>query len=203
MLTRISTAATKTGRVPAAALGVLLCAAAQATAAAADSADVLPAGAALFGYFREARDSAPVPAQRTVNFNEIRRLAGDPAYLTFAGGQSQPASPAGFHYAIVSDLGLSSDRASQAEPGVLLRNSDAFVRANVRLTPGKKWLGFVYADMGAADSALRWQGLVGVHGSQGLDLFGGWRRVTYHFTPGMGFDSLDFNGPFFGATLAW
>ena len=38
-------------------------------------------------------------------------------------------------------------------------------------------------------------------GAHGLDLLGGWRRVTYHFSPGRGLDSLDFDGPFLGATL--
>jgi hypothetical protein len=103
------------------------------------------------------------------------------------------------HYAFGSDPGLSSERARQGE----LRNADAFVRATLPLTLGKEWLGFVYADMGAADSALRWQGLAGIHGGHGVDLLGGWRHVTYHFSPGIGFDSLDFNGPFLGATLAW
>jgi hypothetical protein len=86
---------------------------------------------------------------------------------------------------------------------VLLRNSDAFVRAKVRLSLGKKWLGFVYADMGAVDSALRWQGMAGVSGGHGVDFLGGWRHVTYHFSPGTGFESLEFNGPYLGATLAW
>jgi hypothetical protein len=107
------------------------------------------------------------------------------------------------HYAFGSDPGLSNERARQGEGEVLLRNADAFVRALLPLTLGKEWPGFVYADMGAADSALRWQGLAGIHGGHGVDLLGGWRHVTYHFSPGRGFDSLDFNGPFLGATLAW
>jgi hypothetical protein len=110
---------------------------------------------------------------------------------------------AGLHYAYGSDLGQSSERAHEGEREVLVRNSDAFVRAKVRLTLGKEWRGFVYADIGAADSALKWQGLGGISCGQGVDLLGGWRHVTYHFSPGQGFDSLDFNGPFLGATLAW
>ena len=245
MLTRKSTPATKTGRMSAAALGMLLCASAHATpAAGADSADALPAGALLYGYFRQARGGASVPAQRTANFNEILRRTDDPAHVSFDGEAAQPAgltagatarvrgqaralaaqyrpvagSAPGFsapvdaslsdllarlHYAFGSDLGLSSIRARQGEREVLLRNSDAFVRAKVRLTLGKEWLGFVYADVGAADSALRWQGLAGIRGGHGVDLLGGWRHVTYHFSPGRGFDSLDFDGPFLGATLAW
>ena len=61
---------------------------------------------------------------------------------------------------------------------------------------------FVYADVGASNSAVRWQGLAGIHGGHGIDLVGGWRRVTYNYAPGSGFDSLDFEGPFLGATLA-
>jgi hypothetical protein len=111
--------------------------------------------------------------------------------------------PARLHYVFGSDLGLSSYRAHQGEREVLLRNSDAFIRARVRLTFGKEQLGFVYADMGARDSAFKWQGLAGIHGGHGVDLFGGWRHVSYRFSPGIGLDSLDFNGPYLGATLAW
>jgi hypothetical protein len=174
----------------AAALGMFLCASAQTTpAAGADSADA--AGAPQYGYFREAR-------------------GGGAQYLP--GARSAPGAPvdaapsdflARLHYAFGSFLGLSSERARQGEREVLLRNSDALVRAKVRLTLGKEWLGFVYADMGAVDSAVKWQGLAGVRGGHGVELLGGWRHVTYHFSPDRGFDSLDFNGPFLGATLAW
>ena len=177
----------------AAALGLLLYAGAHSTqAAGADSADVSPAGTLLYGYFREARGGASVPAQPIVNFAEIRRAEVVPR-----------AALARLNNAFGGDLGLSSDRAKQSDSEVLLRNSDAFVRAKVRLTLGRKWHGYVYADMGAADSALRWQGMAGISGGHGIDLLGGWRHVTYHFSPGMGFDSLDFNGPFLGATLTW
>jgi hypothetical protein len=107
------------------------------------------------------------------------------------------------HYAFGGDRGLSSDRSRRGEREVLPTNSDALIRGNTRLTLGKRWPVFMYADVGAADSTLKWQGLAGVRTSHGLDLLGGWRRVTYHFRPGMGFDSLDFDGPFLGATLAW
>jgi hypothetical protein len=91
----------------------------------------------------------------------------------------------------------------QRDLEVLLRNSDALVRATVRMNLGSEWLGFVYADMGATDSAVRWQGLAGIHGGRGLDVLGGWRRVTYRFNRGANLDSLDFDGPFLGATFAW
>ncbi len=84
---------------------------------------------------------------------------------------------------------------------MLLKNSDALVRAQVRV--GENWRGFLYLDMGASDSNLRWQGLAGVRGGHGIDLLAGWRRITYRFGPGRDFDSLDFNGPFFGLTRAW
>jgi hypothetical protein len=244
MVIHKSTPATKTDRMSATALGMLLCASAHFTPApGAEFADALPAGAPLYGYFREARGGAFVPAQRTANFDRIRHGTDDPAHVSFDGEAAQPAGPtagatahvdgwaralvaqtrpvtgsapglsapvdaslsdllARLHYAFGSDLGLSSDRARQGEREVLVRNSDALVRAKVRLTLGK-WLGFVYADIGAADSALKWQGLAGIPCGHGVDLLGGWRHVTYHFSPGQGFDSLDFNGPFLGATLAW
>jgi hypothetical protein len=193
----------KAGRMSAAALGMLLYAGAHNTqAASADSADASPAGTPLYGYFREARGMAAALAQRTVNFKDIRRATVDPVHISFDGGAAHPVVLARLHHAF-GDLALASDRATQGEPEVLLRNSDAFVRAKVRLTLGKNWLGFVYADVGAADSALRWQGLAGIRSGHGVELLGGWRHITYHFSPGMGFESLDFKGPFFGGTLAW
>ena len=191
-------------RIFAAALGMLLCASAHATpVTGADYAAVWAADEPPHGYFREARGGASVRAQRTVNFNEIPHPNDGLVQFPFAAEAPQPAILAKVHDVFAGDFGLSSDRASQGESEVLLRNSDAFVRAKVRLTLGKEWRGFVYADMGAADSALKWQGVAGIRGSHGVDLLGGWRHVTYRFTPGMGFDSLDFNGPFLGATFTW
>ena len=90
----------------------------------------------------------------------------------------------------------------RAHEEVLLLNADAAVGARLWLNPGSAAPAFVYADVGATNSALRWQGFAGVHGSHGVDLVGGWRRVTYHYSPGEGLDSLDFDGPFLGAILS-
>ena len=187
MLTRTATAATNMRRIFAVVLGALLCGSAHAALAGGSGpVDALPTDAPLYGYLREARGYAPELVRRTVNLNEAPRLTASLLHVSFG-----------------TDVGLSSGRASPADPEVALRNADALVRAKAGLTLGRKWLGFVYADMGAVDSALRWQGLAGIRGGKGFDVFGGWRRVTYHFSPGMGFDSLDFNGPVLGATLAW
>ncbi len=102
-----------------------------------------------------------------------------------------------------SDPGLASNRAQQGEREILLTNSDALVRATVRLSLGKGWPVLVYADMGAVDSALKWQSLAAIRTGRSVDVLGGWRHVTYHFSPGKGLDSLDFDGPFLGATLVW
>lgn len=204
MLTRKSTSATETGRRAAAALAMLLCASAHTTpVTATDSVAAWLADDPPHGYFRETRGGVSVPAQRTVNFNAVAHPKDGLVHFAFDAEAPQPAIRARLHWAFGGDLGLSSDRASQGESEVLIRNSDAFVRAKVRLTLGEEWRGFVYADMGAVDSALKWQGVAGIRGGHGLDLLGGWRHVTYHFTPGMGFDSLDFNGPFLGATFIW
>jgi hypothetical protein len=181
---------------------MLLCASAHTTAAAgADSADSLPAGGPLYGYFRAAPRGGTAAAQQTDSFDEIRRRADDPARVLRV--DASPADLLARLRAFGSDLGLSSDRARQDDGELVLRNSDAFVQAKVRLTLSNGWRGFVYADIGAADSEVKWQGLAGIHGGLGVDLLGGWRHVTYHFSPGRGFDSLEFNGPFLGAAVAW
>ena len=190
---RKSTTARKKGGIAAAALVLLLCASAQITSAvAAETAYALPAAAPLYDYFGEARVAAPA-----------RTAGGAPNGLSAAIDAAQSDLEARLHYAFGSDAGVASDRTLQAEREILLRNSDAFVRAKLRVTVARDWRGFVYADMGAADSALKWQGLAGIRDGHGLELLGGWRHVTYRFSPGMGLDSLDFAGPFLGATLAW
>lgn len=213
-MVRKSTPATKTGHVSAAALGILLCAIAHpTTAAGGDSPDALFRGAAPHGYFCGARSGASLSTRWTNNFDEICRCPEESTHICLDGEAVQPASPTAYaggqdlltrlHYVFGSDVGLSSDRARQEQSEVLLKNSNAFVRAKIPVTLGREWRGFVYVDVGAADSALRWQGLVGIRGGHGVDVLGGWRHVTYHFNAGSGFDSLDFDGPFLGATLTW
>ena len=193
MLSRKSTTARKKGGIAAAALILLVCASARITSAvAADSGYALPVAAPLYSYFREARVATPVHS-----------VGGAANGSSAALDASQSDLKARLHYVFGSDAALGTDRTLQAEREVLVRNSDAFVRAKLRVTVVKDWRGFVYADMGATDSALKWQGLAGVRDGHGLELLGGWRHVTYHFSPGMGLDSLDFAGPFLGATLAW
>lgn len=213
MVIPTSTPATKAGRISAAVLGMLLCASAPTPAAGADSADTSPSASPLYGYFREARGGASVSMQQTGRVNEIRRRTDDPAHVSLDGEAAQPPGViAGATTPVHGQLrALAAQYRPVAEsaPGlgdegeVLLRNSDAFLQAKVRLTLSKEWRGFVYADVGAVDSELRWQGLAGIHGWLGVDLLGGWRHVTYRFSPGRGFDSLEFNGPYLAATLAW
>jgi hypothetical protein len=180
-----------------------------APAVGADSTDTLSVGGVLYTYFREARSHASLAVQRINSFEETRHRA---QYRPLAGSACLPGAPLDasssellvrLHYAFSSDAGVSNDRAYQNDGEVLLKNSDAFIRTRVQLTQSKEWGGFVYADIGATDSEVRWQGLAGVHGRFGIDLLGGWRHITYHFSPGRGFDSLDFNGPFLGAAVAW
>src|SRR5262245_56731430 len=45
---------------------------------------------------------------------------------------------------------------------VLLRNADAIVGARLWLTPGSASRAFVYAEVGATNSTVKWQGLAGI-----------------------------------------
>jgi hypothetical protein len=113
-----------------------------------------------------------------------------------------PAVAARLRHAFGTD-GAARAEGTPADWAEVLSNGDAFVRANLPLSVSNHWRSFVYADLGAADSELRWQGLAGMHHRLGVDLLAGWRHVTYHFSPGRGFDSLEFKGPYLGASLAW
>ncbi|HEY6922295.1 MAG TPA: hypothetical protein VI653_02415 [Steroidobacteraceae bacterium] len=205
MSTGKSTAGTRVRCTSAARIGLLLGVNTFLTpAAGADFADVLAARAPLAGYFRDARGAATRVTEQARALNAQHGLVAPPGPGVGAAA-APPLSdfPARLHHAFGSGLVLPSEAALQDDREALLRNSDAFVRAAVRVTLGKERRGFVYVDMGAADSALKWQGLAGIHSGRDVDLLGGWRHVTYHFSPGRGFDSIDFNGPFLGATLAW
>jgi hypothetical protein len=134
--------------------------------------------------------------QRALTLNAMNQAVIRLLAVTLAG--------ASFHAWAASDapardLRLAGVRGSD---DVLLRNADAVIGARLWLTPGSASSAFVYADVGATNSAVKWQGLAGIHRGHGIDLVGGWRRVTYHYAPGFGLDSLDFDGPFLAATLA-
>jgi len=182
---RTSSAVKKMGRMSAAALGMLLCLSTYATPAArADAADTRAAGTPLYGLTPQYRPAGP-PAAFSV-----------PVGASLFGPLARPDHVFG------RDLRLSSGRAPQNESEVLLRNSAPLLRARVRMPLGRERL-FVYADMGAADSPLRYQGLLGIRVGQDAHLLGGWRRITYYFSPGRDFDSLDFDGPFLAVQRAW
>ena len=191
---------------------MLLGASALSPAAGADSVDAFPAGAPLYAYFHEPAGgarSAPRPDNSAAHLRgQFRALAAP--HRPVAGSAPSLDAPvdapvselrARLHCAFGGDLVLSGEAA--LDRAVLFGNADAFVQTKMRFALGREQRGFVYADMGAADSALKWQGLAGIHARADVDLVGGWRHVTYRFSPGNGFDSLDFNGPFLGATLAW
>jgi hypothetical protein len=133
---------------------------------------------------------------------QYRPAGGSASSFSGPSDTSQPDPPARFHHDFGSGFLSGGDGARGDRREVLLRDSGALVRAKLRLTLGKEWL-FVYGDMGPADSTLGWQGLVGIRIGHGANLVGGWRHVTYYFSPGRDFDSLDSDGPFLGAQRAW
>jgi len=192
---------------------MLLGASTLSPAAGADYADASSTGTLLYAYFREPAGearSAPRPDNLNAHLSGQFRALTAPhrpgSAPSLAAPVDAPASEllARLHYAFGrAPLAPSGEGVLRADRAVLFGNADAFVRTKMPLALGNEQRAFVYADMGAMDSALKWQGLAGVHAREDVDLVGGWRHVTYHFNPGNGFDSLDFNGPFLGATLAW
>ena len=212
MLTRRATSGTKTGHWSVAVAGMLLNASTLAPAAGAENADASAPGTPLYAYFREpAGDarSAPRPDNLEAHVSGQFRARTAPhrpgAPPSLDAPVDAPVSEllARLHSAFGRALVSSREAVLRADRAVLFGNSDAFVRTKMPLALGNEQRAFVYADMGATDSALKWQGLAGIHAREDVDVVGGWRHVTYHFSPGSGFDSLDFNGPFLGATLAW
>lgn len=211
MLTRGAASGTKTGHWSVAVVGMLLGASTLSPAASADYADASSTGTLLYAYFREPAGEARA-ASRPDNLDahpsgQFRVLAPHRpgSAPSLAAPVDAPASEllARLHSAFGRVPGPAGEAVLRADRAVLFGNADAFVRTKMPLALGNEQRAFLYADMGATDSALKWQGLAGIHAREDVDLVGGWRHVTYHFNPGNGFDSLDFNGPFLGATLAW
>jgi len=212
MLTRRAASGTKTGHWSVAVVGMLLGASTLSPAAGADYADASSSGTLLYAYFREPEGearSAPRPYNLDVHLSGQLRALTAPhrpgSAPSLAAPVDAPVSEllARLHSAFGRALVASGEAVLRTDRAVLFGNADAFVRTKMPLALGEQQRAFVYADMGATDSALKWQGLAGIHAREDVDLVGGWRHVTYHFSPGNGVDSLDFNGPFLGATLAW
>jgi hypothetical protein len=62
-----------------------------------------------------------------------------------------------------------------------------------------QWYVPYYVDIGAGESNLTWQAMVGLGYSFGpVDVLGVWRYLDYDLGDGMSIQSIDFNGPAVG-----
>ncbi len=87
-----------------------------------------------------------------------------------------------------------------------MRNWDAIIGAKGRATFGERrqWFLPYYLDVGAGDSKLTWQAMVGVGYTFGWgDLVGVWRYVDYQMKSGKPIESMNFNGPAIAAAFRW
>lgn len=112
--------------------------------------------------------------------------------------------PAQFAYAFNTDFGPFRGAARQGGRATALRNWDGVLGAKTQFPLRRNWQGIGYADIGTGDSALTLQALAGFgRSARRVGLFAGWRHVSYRFRDSAKIDTLDFDGPFLGATRVW
>src|ERR1700741_755297 len=130
--------------IPAAALGMLLSASALATrAAGVDAAEVLLANTALYGFPARVSADGEGPQSTGLAASPTTRVSVSPRVLA-AQYRSLAGTP-GIDPRLDESLSHFLARLpAQRDLQVLLRNSDALVRATVRMNLGREWLGFVY-----------------------------------------------------------
>ena len=81
---------------------------------------------------------------------------------------------------------------------------DAIVGLKGRATFGaeRSWYIPYYVDIGAGDSDLTWQGMVGLgYSFDSVDVTGVWRYLHYDVANGTPVEAIDFNGPALGITF--
>ena len=96
------------------------------------------------------------------------------------------------------------DRAGARE--IRLREGDAIIGVKGRYTfgDGGRWFVPYYLDVGAGDSDLTTQAVVGLGRSFGWgDVVGSWRYLGYKMKPREGLQDLSFNGPMVSAVFHW
>jgi hypothetical protein len=78
------------------------------------------------------------------------------------------------------------------------------VKGRVAFGADRKWMMPYYLDVGTGDSDVTWQALLGLDYAFGWgDLGLAWRYLDYELKSGKPIESLNFNGPAFGATFRW
>jgi len=96
------------------------------------------------------------------------------------------------------------DRAGAAEAG--LTNWDALIGLRGRFAFGAKNAWFVpyYLDVGAGDSDLTWQGIVGLgYAFHWGEIVTAWRYLYYDLQSGKAIEDMSFSGPAIGVTFRW
>jgi len=96
------------------------------------------------------------------------------------------------------------DRAGTAEAG--LTNWDALIGLRGRFAFGAQNAWFVpyYFDVGAGDSDLTWQGIVGLgYAFHWGEIVTAWRYLYYDLPSGGAIEDMSFSGPAIGVTFRW
>lgn len=89
---------------------------------------------------------------------------------------------------------------------VELKNWDGLVgvKGRVALGADRKWFAPYYLDVGAGDSKLTWQAVLGAgYSFQWGDVVASWRYLDYEMKSGSAIESLTFNGPSISAVFRW
>jgi hypothetical protein len=112
----------------------------------------------------------------------------------------------GLRWRLTGDFGETTPPPLSGHRDESVSSWDAIVGAKGRFAFGNggKWSVPYYLDIGAGNSDLTWQGVVGVTYAFGWgDLGVVWRYLDYQMGSGKAVDNANFNGPALGATFRW
>jgi hypothetical protein len=126
------------------------------------------------------------------------------ATVDLFGGARMLNADADLDYAFNVGFGPFSGPLQQGSLSADGENWDAIVGVKGRNTFGAEgqWFVTYYADAGAGDSDLTWQGFAGAGRSFGrYDITAGWRHLEYEFGDEANIENFVFDGPLVGASV--
>lgn len=142
-----------------------------------------------------------------VTFAGTYRLADDPGFVSdLLFGARLASLDQTFGWEFTGDFGSISPPPRTGDREVSNDQLDAIIGTKGRWALGAKhkWVIPFHIDIGAGDSDLTWQAMVGLgYAFEWGDLGAAWRSLDYDMKEGGAIADINFNGPALGATFRW
>lgn len=137
----------------------------------------------------------------------LYRVVSDPVWRVdvLAGARLLDVKPS-LGWTIYGDLGpiTPPGRSGSAEINESVWDAIIGLKGRYLFGDDRRWGIPFYLDVGTGQTQLTWQGAIGISYSYSWgDLIAMWRYLDYDFKSGKQIESLNLNGPLFGATFRW